>query len=148
MERLNYNEIADKMTDGILCNRYPMTFIDERIDPSTIPEGMYLYEVAGDDECGDIPSYIGKNIKVNFYGSIVLGCELELNSDGFLDLDDKMNTFLLLDETALQELFTDLFGDNSGIIPFVQEIDDDGNVVGEHILSVKDLLTMSTDEEK
>ena len=147
MNRVNYDDVKDDMIDGILCNRFPMSFTDERIDPSTIPSGLYLYEVAGDDECGDIPSYIGKNIAVNFYGSIVLGCELELNSDGFLNLDDKMNTFLLLDESALQEYFTDLFGDNSGIIPFVQEMDENGNVVAEHVMGIKDLIGMISSGE-
>lgn len=148
MNHLNYNDIEDKMTDGILCNRYPMTFINERIDLNTIPAGMYAYEVATDNEHGDIPSYIAERINENFYGTVIVGQKLELNADGILNLDDKMNTFILLDEAALQELFTDLFGDNSGIIPYVQEVDDNGNVIGEHILSIKDLLAMTTDEVK
>lgn len=144
--RYNYNEIKDNLMEGILCNRYPFTFSSERVDPSTIPHGMFMYEVRGDDECGDTPCQIGKSIAVNFYGTIILGCKVPLNEDGYLDLDDKMNTFLLLDENSMKELFMDLFGDDSGIIPFVQECDENGNVIAEHVMGIADLIEMNNSD--
>ena len=145
--RYDYKDIENNLMDGILCNTYPFTFSSERINPSTIPHGMYLYEVRGDDECGDIPCQVGKSIAINFYGSIITGCELPLNDDGYIDLDDNLNSFILLDEKTLKEMFVDLFGDDSGIIPFVQERDDEGNVISEHPLTIKDLLEMANVEE-
>ena len=55
MTRLKYDEekFSKVKVCGIECE-----FSDMRIDRSSIPEGKYLYEVAGDDESGMV--YCGR----------------------------------------------------------------------------------------
>ena len=55
MTRLKYDEekFSKVQVCGIECE-----FSDMRIDRSSIPEGKYLYEVAGDDESGMV--YCGR----------------------------------------------------------------------------------------
>ncbi len=50
---------------GIRCE-----FSDIRIDRSTVPEGKYQYEVAGDDDSGGDPARVRVGILVNFFGML------------------------------------------------------------------------------
>jgi len=70
----------------------PALFSCGRIDPSTVPEGYYLYELRHDDDCqGDIVQ-IARAILVNHWGSIIVRDEIKLPEDGYLDVDpDCMN---------------------------------------------------------
>lgn len=68
---------------GIECD-----FSDMRIDRSTVPEGLYQYEVADDDESQGDPARVKKGIMVNFWGTLVSDVPLPLGSDGVLWLDD------------------------------------------------------------
>ena len=49
----------------------PALFHDMRIDRETVPKGLYLYEVRGDDDGGGDPVQIAKGIMVNHFGSII-----------------------------------------------------------------------------
>lgn len=64
---------------GIECE-----FNDMRIDRDTIPEGRYLYEVAGDDDSGGEPVRIKAGILVNFFGTLICDDPLPLGDDGVL----------------------------------------------------------------
>lgn len=85
MARLKYNEekFSKVKVCGIECE-----FSDMRIDRGSIPEGKYLYEVAGDDESGMEPVRIKPGILVNFFGTLVSDVPLPLGQDGVLWTDD------------------------------------------------------------
>lgn len=50
---------------------YPMLFTCLRCDRSTIPKGMYLYEVRHDDDSQGIPCEIADRITVNHWGTLI-----------------------------------------------------------------------------
>ena len=85
MRRLNfYDEKFQEVTvKGITCR-----FSDMRIDRDTVPDGLYLYEVAGDDDIGDEPSRVKEAVLVNFIGTLITDTELPLGEDGVLWLDE------------------------------------------------------------
>lgn len=66
--RYDYRKIKTEKVEvkGIVCE-----FYDMRIDRATVPDGKYLYEVAGDDDSGAEPARVGKGVLVNFYGSLI-----------------------------------------------------------------------------
>ncbi len=86
MARLKYSEerFSKVRVCGIECG-----FSDIRIDRNTIPEGKYLYEVAGDDESGIEPVRIKLGILVNFFGTLVCDRPMPLGSDGVLWVDEE-----------------------------------------------------------
>ena len=65
----------------------PALFHDLRIDRSTVPKGLYLYEVRHDDEGVGDPVQIAKGIMVNHFGSIITRESIRLPPDGYLDID-------------------------------------------------------------
>jgi hypothetical protein len=65
----------------------PALFTPIRIARTTIPHGYHLYEVRHDDDCGGDAIQIARNIAVNHWGSLITRDELELDCDGFLDID-------------------------------------------------------------
>lgn len=66
----------------------PCDFSDIRIDRSTVPEGRYQYEVAGDDDSGGAPVRVQRGVLVNFYGTLISDVPLALGCDGVLWLHD------------------------------------------------------------
>lgn len=82
--RYDYREI---MTELVKVKGIPCEFYDMRIDRSTVPDGKYLYEVAGDDDSGAEPARIREGIMVNFYGSLICDQPLPLEN-GVLWLED------------------------------------------------------------
>ena len=49
----------------------PMMFTCLRVDPQTVPKGLYLYEVRHDDNMQGIPCEIGNWILVNHWGTLL-----------------------------------------------------------------------------
>lgn len=82
--RYDYREIK---TEKVEVKGIPCEFYDMRIDRETVPEGKFLYEVAGDDDSGGDPARVGKGILVNFYGSLICDQKLPLK-DGVMWLED------------------------------------------------------------
>lgn len=68
---------------GIRCE-----FSAVRIDRSTVPEGKYQYEVAGDDDSGGDPARVRLGIMVNFFGTLISDQSLPVENDGVLWLGD------------------------------------------------------------
>lgn len=65
----------------------PALFICIRIDRSTVPDGMFLYEVRHSDEDFGEPVQIAEGILVNHFGTI-LTCEpIDLPADRCLDIE-------------------------------------------------------------
>jgi len=73
---------------GIECE-----FTDIRLRRDTIPEEKFMYEVAGDDDCGDTPARVKPAILVNFYGTIVCEQEMPLD-DGVMWLGEEDFVFV------------------------------------------------------
>lgn len=68
---------------GVECE-----FNDMRIERSSVPEGKYQYEVAGDDDSGGDPARIRLGVLVNFFGTLICGRPLPVGDDGVLWLAD------------------------------------------------------------
>jgi hypothetical protein len=81
MTRLDYKkETFEKvMVCGIECE-----FNDMRIEHSSVPKEKYHYEVAGDDDSGDVPVRVKPAILVNFFGTLISDRPLPIGSDGVL----------------------------------------------------------------
>lgn len=58
-----------------------MLFTDTRIDPSTVPKGMYRYEVRHDDDQQGIPRQIANWILVNFWGTLISNSPIHLEKN-------------------------------------------------------------------
>ena len=67
----------------------PALFTGIRIERSTVPEGLFLYEVRHDDEGLGDPVQIARGILVNHLGSIITCEPVPLPPDGCLDIDDE-----------------------------------------------------------
>lgn len=65
----------------------PALFHDMRIDRSSMPKGLYLYEVRHDDDGFGDPVQIAKEILVNHFGSIITRTPIKLPAGGCLDID-------------------------------------------------------------
>lgn len=70
----------------------PMLFTCLRVDRSTVPKGMYLYEVRHDDYGRGDPCQIGNWILVNHWGTLISNEPLKLipvphRDNAFLDID-------------------------------------------------------------
>ncbi len=73
-------------------------FTELRVDKSTIPDGVYCYELRhGDDD--SFPAELEENVSVNYFGAILMTEKLELDKEGKLPIEyqdfgytgDKMN---------------------------------------------------------
>lgn len=85
LERLDYEK---EKFQNVSVRDIECEFNDMRIDPNTIPEGKYKYEVAGDDDCGDEPARVQQEVFVNFFGTLVSNEPLPIGDDGVLWLND------------------------------------------------------------
>lgn len=65
----------------------PALFHDMRIERSSVPKGLYLYEVRHDDDGFGNPVQIAKGIMVNHFGSILTRSPIKLPPGGCLDID-------------------------------------------------------------
>lgn len=83
--RYDYRNIK---TERVEIKGIPCEFYDMRIDRTTVPEGKFVYEVAGDDDSGGDPTRIRKNILINFYGTIICDVELLQEEEGVFWLED------------------------------------------------------------
>lgn len=62
----------------------PGLFSNGRIDPATIPEGMYVYDLRGSDDDPGQPIAVESHVTVNHAGSVITAKPLELGEDGRL----------------------------------------------------------------
>ena len=65
----------------------PALFTPGRINRNTIPNGYHLYEIRHDDDCQGDAVQIARNILVNHWGSIITRDEIELCTDGYLNIE-------------------------------------------------------------
>lgn len=85
-----------------------MLFTCLRVDPKTVPKGMYMYEVRHDDDGRGDPVQIGKWIIVNHWGTLISNRPIKLgplapNGNAYLDIDPDKDWNYLGTESTLAD---------------------------------------------
>ena len=80
---------ADRLTyDEVTIFGVPALFTDLRVDRSTVPDGVYRYEVRYSDEYGGEPVELARGIIVDFFGTVLTREPIQLPISGGLELND------------------------------------------------------------
>ena len=64
----------------------PGLFTTQRVDRSTLPPWMYLYEMQTDPDDWSQPCLLGRHITVDHFGTVLTASPLPLPPGGYLDL--------------------------------------------------------------
>lgn len=72
----------------------PMLFSCLRIDRNTIPEGLHGYDLRDSDDCDGTVCEIKPFILVNHFGTVICKKPVELNENGWRELDDNGDSSL------------------------------------------------------
>lgn len=102
MARKNANDVIYELIEigDKIC-----LFIDERIDRSSIPEGLFSYDVRHDDG-GDMCTIEG-NVAVNYYGTLISRTELLPDGVDHVKIED--NEYGYVGETqSLKEFISQI----------------------------------------
>lgn len=76
---------ADRLTyDEVTIFGVPALFTDLRVDRSTVPDGVYRYEVRYSDEDGGEPVELARGIMVDFFGTVLTREPIQLPISGGL----------------------------------------------------------------
>lgn len=78
--RLTYDEVTIFGVSAL--------FTDLRVDRSTVPDGVYRYEVRYSDEYGGEPVELARGIMVDFFGTVLTREPIQLPISGGLELND------------------------------------------------------------
>ena len=72
IRRMNYEKNANEIIfDEIIVLGTPALFTDWRVDRTSVPTDMKMYEVRHADEDWGEPCQLARGIFVNFYGTIL-----------------------------------------------------------------------------
>lgn len=77
--KVNANE---ETFENVVVLGYPMIFTCLRVDRSTVPDNLHVYDVRHDDECQGIPCELADRVLVNHWGTVISAVPIELNEDG------------------------------------------------------------------
>lgn len=66
----------------------PMLFSSLRIDRNTLPEGLHGYDLRDSDDCDGTACEIKPYVLVNHFGTVICKKPVELNADGWRELND------------------------------------------------------------
>ena len=78
-------------------------FADCRVDRKDLPEGLYCYDLRGDDEDPGMPATIEEHVMVNHAGCIIAAEPLKFpEGEDFISLGEGLN---FLDEAMTIEAF-------------------------------------------
>lgn len=64
----------------------PGLFTTERIDRTTVPKGMYAYDMQASEEDWSQPCLIGRHITVEHFGTVLTASPVPLSQNGYRDL--------------------------------------------------------------
>ncbi len=64
----------------------PGLFTTERVARSTVPQGMYLYEMQTSEDDWSQPCLLGRRIMVEHFGTVLTAGPIDLPDTGYLDL--------------------------------------------------------------
>lgn len=73
--------------DEVLLLGKPALFTQWRVDRSTVPPRLHLYELRHEDEDWSRPCQVARGILVNFYGTVLTAEPLKLDEDGRRDME-------------------------------------------------------------
>ncbi len=80
---------ANRLTyDEVTIFVVPALFTDLRVDRSTVPDGVYRYEVRYSDEYGGEPVELARGIMVDFFGTVLTREPIQLPISGGMELND------------------------------------------------------------
>lgn len=88
---MRVNAMDEKFEDVTVFD-HPMLFTCLRVDPKTVPEGLYVYEVRHDDDQRGDPVQIANWIMVNHWGTLISNKQIRLTpnesrNNAFRDID-------------------------------------------------------------
>ena len=79
---------ANRLTyDEVTIFDVPALFTDLRVDRSTVPDGVYRYEVRYSDEYGGEPVELARGIMVDFFGTVLTREPIQLPISGGMELN-------------------------------------------------------------
>lgn len=78
-------------------------FSDGRIDESTLPDGMYRYDLREGDNINTFFGSIEPNVLVNFAGTIITLSPIDFGTDGYIELEYDTEPNFLGEELTLEE---------------------------------------------
>lgn len=88
----NYIDATTEKFEEITIFDKPALFTPLRINPDSVPNGVYKYEIRHDDDFQGIACEVARRIIVNHWGSILMLEPLDLGSDGRIYMDgDEIN---------------------------------------------------------
>lgn len=70
---------------------YEMLFTPSRIERSSLPDNVYLYEIQYDDDNIGKPEIITEHVKCNFLGSLLSKVRLEMQDDDYILITENSN---------------------------------------------------------
>lgn len=71
--------VTESYEEVTVLNR-PMLFTNSRIDRTTVPKGLYVYDVQHDSESQGIPVQIAEFILVNHWGTLISSRPIKLDT--------------------------------------------------------------------
>lgn len=84
--RCNANEVSYM---EVLVQDQLSLFCEERIEKSTVPQGLYMYQVRHADEDWSKPAEIKNFILVNFFGTLITKKPLLTEEETFLCIESE-----------------------------------------------------------
>ena len=98
MTPVSFEEIKDQLRSFVATEKtrkkkkleFEGLFTDVRIDPSTIPEGRFMYCIRHSDNDWGAPRTIEPRVVVNFFGTVILDKEIEFPNpnDKYIPIKD------------------------------------------------------------
>lgn len=104
----SFNAMEERFTEIFVLGK-PVLFTDIRIERSTVPERLYIYEIRHADEDWGEPVQIAKGILVNFYGTILALEPIILPENGYLDIDPETDWDLAEEDPYTIKEFLDKY---------------------------------------
>jgi hypothetical protein len=64
----------------------PVLYVDMRIAPNSLPEGLYTYDLRHSDDDWSQPATLQRQVTVNYFGTVISQNQMQL--DGFLQINE------------------------------------------------------------
>lgn len=77
--------------ERVLVNDTEALFVDGRYDRSTLPEGLFLYDLRGSDEDPGDPVAVEENVCVNHAGCVIMAEPIHFPEEGFVPLEEGLD---------------------------------------------------------
>jgi len=114
MKKISQRNAHSNMMESFLLE--PMRLFDKfvlftpiRIDPSLLPKGIYRYEIRHDDDCKGIMCELSKGVMINFWGTILSSQKINLNREGYREINEEKDVCYLSDKVMTVEEYLKKF---------------------------------------